>query len=59
MPLREAPNENAAITEDEKRAAVDTEKKDKLFKIFDKYQEESAVLDPSLTMRLHPLVECV
>ena len=56
----EAPVDNAAITEDEKkRVTVDSEKKDKLFKIFDKYQEESAILDPSLNDMVTPLMECV
>ena len=42
-----------------KRVTVDSEKKDKLFKIFDKYQEESAILDPSLNDMVTPLMECV
>ena len=30
-----------------------------MFKIFDKYQEESAILDPSLNDMVNPLMECV
>ncbi len=56
----EAPVDNSAITEDEQvRGPIDTEKKDQLFKIFDKYQEESAILDPSLNDMVNPLMEGV
>ena len=56
----EATVDNSAITEDEQvRGPIDTEKKDHLFKIFDKYQEESAILDPSLNDMVNPLMECV
>ena len=56
----EAPVDNSVITEDEKvRGAVDAERKDQLFKIFDKYQEESAILDPSLNDMVNPLMEGV
>ena len=52
--------DNSAITEDEKvRGGVDAEKKDQLFKIFDKYQEESAILDPSLNDMVSPIMEGV
>ena len=56
----EAPVDNTTVTEDEKtRGPTDALKKDTLSKIFDKYQEESAILDPSLNDMVYPLMAYV